>query len=103
MIRYKLSPDARQDLVDIRDYYLRQGSPQAARRMLIEFVEGFRSVARNPNLGHSRQDLAGNRPVLFWAVRDYLIIYRTDGKAFEIVAVVRGSRDIGALLSRLEQ
>jgi antitoxin ParD1/3/4 len=46
---------------------------------------------------------AEERPVLFWPVRGYLIIYRHRHKAIEIVTVVHGSRDIGALLRRIEQ
>ena len=46
MSRYWLSPLAQQDLADIRDYYLAQGSPRAARTMLVEFVEAFRALAR---------------------------------------------------------
>lgn len=74
MSRYILSPIAQEDLARIRDYYLQQAGPRVARQMLIEFVEGFRILARNPSIGHKRQDLAENRPVLFWTVRDYFVI-----------------------------
>jgi plasmid stabilization system protein ParE len=64
MSRYVLSPLAQRDLADIRGYYLEQGSPRAARQRLVELVEAFRSLARNPGIGHQREDLAGNRRVL---------------------------------------
>jgi toxin ParE1/3/4 len=101
--RYILSRIAQQDLVEIRDYYLEQGSPRAARKMLVEFIEAFRSIAKTPGMGHGRKDLAEGRPVLFWPVRDYLIIYRADHKPIEIVTVVRGSRDVPALLERVSR
>jgi plasmid stabilization system protein ParE len=100
VIRYTLSPVAQQDLLDIRGYYLEQGSPRAGRKILVEFVEAFRTLARTPALGHKRQDLAGERPVLFWTVRDYLIIYRGNSNVIEVVTVVRASRDVRALLRR---
>ena len=103
MSRYRLSALAQQDLADIRDYYLTQGSPRAARTMLVQFVEALRALARTPGLGHRREDLAKDRPVLFWPVRDYLVIYRRTHKSIEIVRVVRGSRDISALLRGLQQ
>ena len=103
MSRYRLSPLAQQDLADIRDYYLAQGSPRATRTMLVELVEAFRALARTPGLGHRREDVAEDRQVLFWPVRDYLVIYRRIHKPIEIVRVVRGSRDISALLRRIEQ
>jgi plasmid stabilization system protein ParE len=96
--RYTLSGIAQQDLVEIRDYYLAHGSPRAARKMLVEFVAAFRLIGKTPGIGHERKDLAEGRPVLFWPVRDYLIIYRADRKPIEIVTVVRGSRDVPALL-----
>jgi hypothetical protein len=37
--------------------------------------------------------------LLFWPVRDYLIVYRPERKPIEIVTVVRGSRDVRALLT----
>jgi len=102
MSRYVLSPLAQRDLADIRDYYLKMGSPRVARQMLVELVEAFR-LARNPGIGHKREDLAENRPVLFWAVRDYPILCRPERKPIDIVTVVHGARDIPALLRRLGQ
>jgi len=99
--RYTLSRIAQQDLAEIRDYYLAQRSPRAARKMLVEFVAALRSIGKTPGIGHERKDLAESRPVLFWPVRDYLIIYRADRKPIEIVTVVRGSRDVPALLERV--
>jgi plasmid stabilization system protein ParE len=101
--RYILSRIAQQDLVEIRDYYLQQGSPRAARKMLVEFVGVFRSIGKTPGMGHERKDLAEHRPVLFWPVRDYLIVYRADRKPIEIVTVVRGSRDVPAHLKRVSR
>jgi plasmid stabilization system protein ParE len=53
-------------------------------------------LAANPSLGHRRPDLT-DRPVLFWPLRRYLIIY-TPQKPIEIVRVVSGYRDLPALL-----
>ena len=103
MIRYTLSLRAQQDLVEIRDYYLQGGSARASRKILVEFVEAFRLLARTPTLGHEREDLAETRPLLFWPVRSYLIVYRPDRNPIEIVTVVRGSRDVRSLLPRTER
>jgi plasmid stabilization system protein ParE len=101
--RYILSRIAQQDLVEIRDYYFQRGSPRAARKMLVEFVGAFRSIGKRPGMGHERKDLAEHRPVLFWPVRDYLIIYRADRKPIEIVTVVPGSPDVPAVLERVSR
>jgi len=65
MSRYVLMPAAKEDLADIRDYYLEEAGYRVARQMVVEFVESFRFLARNPGAGHVRQDLAEERPILF--------------------------------------
>lgn len=101
MRRYVLSRVAQGDLVEIRDYYLEQGGPRAARKMVVELVEAFRAIARMPGLGHRREDLAQERPLLFWPVRDFLVAYRPDVKPVEIMTVVHGFRDVAALVARM--
>jgi antitoxin ParD1/3/4/toxin ParE1/3/4 len=49
-------------------------------------------------MGHARSDLAGPRPLLFWPVGAYLIIYRADRQPIEIVAVTHASRDVPRFL-----
>ena len=49
--------------------------------MLVEFVEAFRLLAKNPSAGHARKDLAEDRPVLFWPMRAYLILYQTGSQS----------------------
>jgi plasmid stabilization system protein ParE len=94
MSRYTLTPSAQEDLAGIRDYYLEEAGVRVARQMLVEFVEAFRFLARNPGAGHKREDLAEGRPVLFWPMRDYLILYRPATKPLQILTIVRGSRDV---------
>ena len=60
------------DLREIRDH-IRGVSPESARRLMARFVEAFRLLARRPELGHVREDLAV--PALrFWPVGFYLVI-----------------------------
>jgi plasmid stabilization system protein ParE len=102
VIRYSLSRLAQKDLVAIRDYYVEKGSLRSARKILVDIVKAFRALAQTPRSGHKREDLAESLPVLFWPVRDYLIVYRPGTKAIEIVTVIHGSRDIPALLRHIE-
>jgi toxin ParE1/3/4 len=100
MSRYVLAPAAQEDMVAIRDYYLREAGYRIARQMLVEFTKAFQTIARTPGIGHQREDLAGDRSVLFWSMRDYLIVYRAATKPVEIVTIVRGSRDVAVILRR---
>ena len=92
MSGYVLTPTAQQDLLQIRDYYREQPGYRIARQVLTEFVEGFQFLGRNPGAGHKREDLAEARPILFWPMRDYLILYKPGTDPLQIVTIVRGSR-----------
>jgi toxin ParE1/3/4 len=98
MSGFILSPTAQRDLTDIRDYYLEEAGHRVARQMLVEFVEAFRVLTRTPGAGHKREDLAEDRPILFWPMRDYLILYRPGTVPLEIITIARGSRDIPGII-----
>jgi toxin ParE1/3/4 len=102
MSRYVLTPAAQEDLAGIRDYYREEAGPRVARQMLVEFIEAFRFLARTPGAGHIREDLAENRPILFWPMRDYLILYKARTTPLEILSIFRGSRDVPGLLRKHE-
>ena len=97
MKRYTLSKPAERDLDEIKDYIAEQGSPEAARKVLRNLKAAMHLLARNPGVGHLREDLT-DHPVRFWPVYSYLIIYRTEIGPIEIVRVVHASRDIPTLL-----
>ena len=98
MSSYTLGRDAERDLDDLWDYVAAE-SVEAADRLIAGFFEAFEALARNPGMGHKREDLA-QLPVLFWPVGNYLIIYRAAGRLVEIVAIVHARRDIPVFLGR---
>ena len=97
MARFVLSPEARDDLREIRGFIARD-SANAARRVLSELRAAMSRLAEMPEMGHFRADLA-DEPLRFWPVHSYLIIYRPDRKPLEVVRVLSGYRDIAELLS----
>ena len=98
MNRYELSPEAVDDLVNIREF-VAADNPAAADRLIEEFFSAFEHLAAWPRSGHSRNDLT-ERPVLFWPVGSYLIVYhvRDEDKLLQIVAVLLAARDVPAIL-----
>jgi antitoxin ParD1/3/4 len=94
--KYIVSPSAARDLTEIWDF-IADDNFEAADSLMAEFEEAFRRAATNPLAGHSRQDLTA-KPVRFWNVRQYLVIYRPRKRPIEIVAVLHGSRDIARIL-----
>jgi plasmid stabilization system protein ParE len=96
MRRFVLSKEARRDLREIKNY-VAEDSVASARRVLAEFRHAFLQLGKTPGMGHTRQDLT-KRPVLFWPVRSYLIIYRPEVRPLEIVAVLHGKRSLKQIL-----
>ncbi len=97
---YELSPEAFQDLQDIWDY-ITEDNPDAADRIQDEIIVDCESLVKTPGKGHVREDLT-DKPVLFWPVRSYLIVYRPKTKPLQIVGVLHGSRDIPTVLQKRE-
>jgi plasmid stabilization system protein ParE len=68
--------------------------------MIAEFAESFLLLARTPGAGHLRQDLAAERPILFWPMREHLILYKPAANPLEILSIFRGSQDVPVLMGR---
>ena len=43
-----------------------------------------------------------DRPVLFWPVGSYTIVYRPETEPLRVIAVLHGARDLGPILSTRE-
>jgi len=71
--RFRLSPEAENDLADIRRYLTRHGGAEGARYVLREIRQALRLIADQPGIGHRRDDLT-DEPVKFWPVFSYLIV-----------------------------
>lgn len=54
-------------------------------------------LATQPELGHRRKDLT-SKPVRFWCVYSYLIVYDPATRPLEVVRILSGYRDITELL-----
>ncbi|HUY14186.1 MAG TPA: type II toxin-antitoxin system RelE/ParE family toxin [Terriglobia bacterium] len=96
MKRFKLSPEAVRDVREMWAY-IAEDSVAAARRVRLQIFHACQRIAGNPGVGHSREDIT-DKPVLFWPVGAYLIIYNPARKPVEIVRVVHGARDVPSLL-----
>lgn len=98
MKRFSLAPAARDDLSEI-SRFIRRDNPRAADRILLEFHHAMRRLARMPELGHLRQDLA-DEPLRFWPIRSYLIVYRAETRPIQIVRVLHAARDVRRILNQ---
>ncbi|MBV9507411.1 MAG: type II toxin-antitoxin system RelE/ParE family toxin [Acidobacteriia bacterium] len=95
---HRLTPEAAFDLDDIWYYVATQsGSPEIADRLIDTITDRFYLLATHLNIGRVRDD--DLRPGLrSFPVGEYVILYRIDEGDVLMLRVVRGSRDIAALL-----
>lgn len=96
MTPYRLTPAAEQDLADLIEHVAR-GSPRNALKVFDRIHAAARRLAGFPGLGHAREDVT-DKPVRFWAVHAWLIVYRADRKPLEILRIVHGSRELARVL-----
>jgi plasmid stabilization system protein ParE len=94
--RYKLTPQARYDLLSIWEFIARD-SIRAADRVAERMEAAFRLLARFPKTGHKRADVHTSEPVLFWPVDSYVVAYRPEPRPVTILRILHGARDLDAL------
>jgi len=96
MADFFYSPEARRDLLEIWEF-IAQDNLDAADRVEREIEQAVTMLAGNPRLGHTRRDLT-SKPVRFWPIYSYLIIYDPESQPLEVVRILSGYRDVAALL-----
>jgi plasmid stabilization system protein ParE len=96
MAEFFYSPDARRDLLEIWEF-IAQDDLDKADSIEREIEQAITKLADNPKLGHLRRDLT-SKPVRFWTVYSYLIIYDPASRPLEVVRILSGYRDVATLL-----
>jgi plasmid stabilization system protein ParE len=96
--RFIFTEEAETQLLEILDY-LADESESAAVRVRDAVYDAVGKLAERPGLGHSRQDLT-DRPLKFWSIFSYLVVYDPESRPLTIIAVLHGARDVEKLLKR---
>jgi len=95
---YEISAEAQDDLFEIWKR-IAIDSRKLADRIDSEFHDLFASLARMPGQGHVRKDLT-SRPVLFFPLYSFLVVYQPDFAPVRIMAVLRGKRNLKSYLRK---
>lgn len=94
--RFRLSPAAEEQIGEILEF-IAADNQNAALRIRNALYEAFEQLARLPGMGHKREDLT-DRPLKFWTVYPYLVVYVPESEPLTIIAVLHGARDVEQLL-----
>ncbi len=93
---YSLSNQALHDLQDIW-LYIATNNPTAADKVEADLYKTFDKLTQHPNIGHKRSDLT-DKPVLFWNIHTYQVVYTYTEKSLYILRILSGYRDITHIL-----
>ena len=92
--RTELSIFAERDLEEIW-LYINENNTQSANNLIKEFLQKFRMLVDNPNLGKSRSDILLN--LRSFPLKKYIIFYVPTENGIEIFRVIHSSRNIERL------
>lgn len=98
MNRFVLTEPARRDLDQIKSFLLDKAGPTITRRVVKDIRAALKLLGKQPGVGHVREDLTG-RPVKFWPVYSYLIVYDPETEPIQILRVLHGMRDVEEILN----
>ena len=105
MIRkVRRTPQARRDIIVIYTY-LHQRSPSAAESVFDAIERPIRSLRMFANVGNQwRSDdprLDGIRYTPVTGYRNYLVLFRVEGRKVLVLRVVWGARDLGQVMNEI--
>lgn len=96
---YRLTERAKADVEAIADF-IAADSIDAALKVVHALEEAFVLLASRPGIGHARDDLT-DRPLNFWSVYSYLVVYEPAADPLTIVAVLHRARDVAQILKEI--
>ena len=97
--RYQLTASAKADVERLAEF-IGKDSVDGALRVLSALEEAFEQLAAGPGIGHTRKDLT-DRPVKFWSVYSYLVVYDPASSPLTVIAVLHGARDVAQILKNI--
>ena len=96
---YRLSERAEADVEAIADF-IAADNIDAAVKVVLALEEAFIILASRRDIGHGREDLT-DRPLKFWSVYSYLIVYDPASEPLTILTVLHGARDAAQILKEI--
>ena len=98
MKRFVLTGPAERDLDQIKSFLIEKAGPAITRKVFQDIRNALKLLGNEPGLGHVREDLT-SRPVKFWPVYAYLIVYDPETEPVQIIRVLHGMRDVEEILN----
>jgi toxin ParE1/3/4 len=102
MKRYRVSPEARDDLKRISLYIAAQReSPLGAKRLRERFLDTFQRLSQNPFIGQACPEFGETMRI--WPDGNYVVLYMPHDNGIDIIQVAHGARNLPAVVRRPAQ
>ncbi len=95
MSRYILSPEARNDLLEIDEYLSLERSSEAAAQVMDVLESLCQTIADMPQMGRERPELSPG--LRSFAKGNYIVFYRLIQDGVQVARIYHGARDIEAI------
>jgi len=95
MFKLKISPKAKDDLAEIKEYISQElGNPQAALNLLIKITKKMRGLTEYPEMGTQLSSVVDIQTDYRFVVCDnYLVFYRCEDGSILVSRILYGRRD----------
>jgi len=95
MNKLKISPEARNDLVEIKNYISQElNSSQAAENLILKITKKIRGLLDYPVIGASLSSVIDvQTDYRFLVCANYLIFYRYEDEVVYVIRILYGRRD----------
>jgi plasmid stabilization system protein ParE len=94
-VKYRVLPDAQQDIQDIDDWLIEHFGPHIADRTQAKLYDTFDRLTEFTQMGHLRPDIIA-KPVRFFHLKPYWIVYQP-GTPMLIHRIYHAARDLTRL------
>jgi antitoxin ParD1/3/4/toxin ParE1/3/4 len=88
---FLLTKPAERDPDQIKAFLVQRAGARVARRVMEDIRSALGLLSKEPGVGHRREDLT-SRPLRFWPVYSYLIVYDPETTPVQILRVLHGMR-----------
>jgi len=92
MHRYRLTPAAKYDLIEIWNYTIETWGKNQAEKYLRDIEDKLNQLAANPGLGRQRPEI--NPGYYSFSVGKHTVFYFQSGNHIDIIGILHGRMDI---------
>jgi toxin ParE1/3/4 len=92
MHKYRLTPSAKSDLIEIWNYTVETWGEKQAEKYLHDIEDKLNQLAANPGLGRQRPEIVPG--YYSFPAREHIVFYLISDRHIDIIGILHGKMDI---------